>query len=77
MNTSSSNGALAPRRWQPRPALRDDLEVPPSLFDEPPAKPTRQDRSTWRLGPCGSPTLRVSECAGFLCFANTSKAATA
>lgn len=32
MNTSS-NGALDPRRWQPRTALRDDLDVAPSLFD--------------------------------------------
>jgi hypothetical protein len=28
------NGSLAARRWQPRPALRDDLEVRPSLFDD-------------------------------------------
>lgn len=28
-----SNGTLNPRRWQPRPALRDDLEMSPSLFD--------------------------------------------
>lgn len=30
MNTNTSNSGLNPRRWQPRPALRDDLP----LFDE-------------------------------------------
>jgi hypothetical protein len=29
------NGALDPRRWQPRTLLRDDLDVSPSLFDNP------------------------------------------
>jgi hypothetical protein len=31
----TTNAGCNPRRWQPRTALRDDLEVEPSLFDVP------------------------------------------
>jgi hypothetical protein len=33
MTTKRTNAALDSRRWQPRTALRDDLDVSPSLFD--------------------------------------------
>ena len=29
-----TNAGLTPKRWLPRTALRDDLDVSPSLFDE-------------------------------------------
>jgi hypothetical protein len=36
----AKHDGLNPRRWQPRPALRDDLPLSPSLFDRPPATDT-------------------------------------